>query len=455
MHDVRINRSAIQSLGNSTGRSKKFLWDREVPGFGVYKTASGLPTFVYQYRSPLNKATVRRDTLGVLGELTVEQARDLARDRAHQRRSGIDPILARREAAKQSAQAEELSLATYADDLIRRREVDQKPFSKEIQEIIRRDIVGTMGDVRLDQITYKFAEDAANKLAERSISAKRWFIVYLKVIVNDAISRDLMPGSPVLKIPTPKSTERDRVLSHAEMQRFVEAARDTADISGVVHELLLRLLRRKEEAAAISWSEIDQISWSWTLPASREKTQTALRITLPPAVVAILQKQQPKAALRTGFIFSRTGGRSSARLANNERILHNAHMDRRVELAAKLAGGKPSKIPHFTIHDLRTTAATVMGDVLNIEPHVIEALLNHKLGNKIQRKYQRSTFRTQMDAALIKWNDYLDGLLAQPDAWPGGKDLPPMEKEEINRRHASFTSDWPKRTRKGTDGGDD
>ena len=39
------------------------------------------------------------------------------------------------------------------------------------------------------------------------------------------------------------------------------------------------------------------------------------------------------------------------------------------------------KMPEWTLHDLRRTAATGMGD-LGVEPHVIEAALNHVNGSK-------------------------------------------------------------------------
>lgn len=292
MRDVRINRLAIQSLANTTGRTKKFLWDREVPGFGVYKTSAGRATFVYQYRSPLDKKVVHRMTVGWLGELTVEQARDIARGYAHQRRNEIDPALAKKQVKAEVEAARELLLSPYIEEFIERRRVRGEPISVEVQVIYRRDILGELGNVRLDKLTFKDAEKAMDTLAARSPSAARWFITYLKVLLNDAIGRELILKSPVLKIPTPLATERERVLTHIEMQRFAEGCSDIGDARGDVYELLLRLLRRKEEIAAIVWEEIDQQTWVWSLPGDREKTSSSMRIPLPPQVIAILERQQ-------------------------------------------------------------------------------------------------------------------------------------------------------------------
>lgn len=445
MRDVRINQMAIKSLVNSTGGTKKFLWDLEVPGFGVYKTSKGVRVFVYQYRSPADKRVVMRPVIGKGGELTVEQARDIARGWAHQRRTGVDPVLVRREAEKELEAARELLLAPYIERYIERRALKEEPISTDVQIILRTDILGELGDVRLDRITFRDAESAMDRLRARSASAARWFIVYLKVLLNDATNRELMPKSPVHKIPTPQPDERDRVLTHAEMQRFLESCHDFPDVRGDVYTLLLRLVRRKEEVTSLTWEEIDQHTWTWALPADREKTKTSIRLPLPPQAINILKRIQPDPARRSGFVFSLNDGRTAPDMGTNPRKQLDAGMDRRIEFAASRDGGVRMIVPHFTIHDLRTTGATTMGEFVGIEPHVIEVLLNHALGNKIQRKYQRSTFQSAMRDALIKWNDYLDAILAENTAWAGGKELPRMSAKEIKDRHASFTAAWPKR----------
>jgi hypothetical protein len=67
----------------------KFAWDLDVPGFGVRAYPSGRRTFVYQYRS-LDGAQ-GRVPLGTYPTLTVEQARDLAREQALLVRKGENP----------------------------------------------------------------------------------------------------------------------------------------------------------------------------------------------------------------------------------------------------------------------------------------------------------------------------------------------------------------------------
>jgi integrase len=65
-------------------------------------------------------------------------------------------------------------------------------------------------------------------------------------------------------------------------------------------------------------------------------------------------------------------------------------------------------LPHWTLHDLRRTAATRMAD-LGVQPHVIEAVLNHVSGHKsgVAGIYNRSTYEREKRQALELWADYV------------------------------------------------
>ena len=62
-------------------------------------------------------------------------------------------------------------------------------------------------------------------------------------------------------------------------------------------------------------------------------------------------------------------------------------------------------------HDLRRTVATRMAD-LGIEPHVIEAILNHVSGTKagVAGVYNRSLYAAEKRAALLVWADHVQAV---------------------------------------------
>ena len=68
-----------------------------------------------------------------------------------------------------------------------------------------------------------------------------------------------------------------------------------------------------------------------------------------------------------------------------------------------------SKVPHFTVHDLRRTARTNLAR-LGVPPHVAEAAINHK-PPKIQQVYDHYDYFDERAEALQRWADYLVGLM--------------------------------------------
>jgi hypothetical protein len=72
------------------------------------------------------------------------------------------------------------------------------------------------------------------------------------------------------------------------------------------------------------------------------------------------------------------------------------------------------------LHDLRRTFATNLA-ALNVPPHVIERLLNHKFGSiqnqtdsivsAVAEIYNRHLYLDEMRAAIERWEERLDTLI--------------------------------------------
>jgi integrase len=72
------------------------------------------------------------------------------------------------------------------------------------------------------------------------------------------------------------------------------------------------------------------------------------------------------------------------------------------------------KIKDWTLHDLRRTAATQMAE-LGVQPHIIEAVLNHISGHKggVAGVYNRATYLPEKRGALDTWAHHLKTIVAQ------------------------------------------
>jgi integrase len=441
---IHITMNAVRSLRISPPNEKHFIWDDEVRGFGVYRNSGGNVIFVYQYRMPHQPA--RRMKIGEFGELTPTQARDIARDLAYERRQSVDPAENRLKAAREAEAARSLTLGVYVENYIQRRNTEERPLSAQHERILRYDVAGLMPDVRIDRMTTTEIDGFLKKLQERSKSARLFGLLYLKVILNDAKSRSFILRSPADAYELPKRVERERVLRPDEVQRIVEAARDMNDNHGKVVEVLLRTFRRKEEVAAMTWEEINQDGWIWTIPASRMKNKQTYVMELPSQVISMFQLQQPDRRKRTGWMFTFYGDKP-IKLSTQSKNTLDAHIHRRMELAVA-KGAPPRPMEHWTFHDLRTTAATLCGyEPLSIREEIIELCLGHATPKNRKSKYQRGEMLALTQSAFQSWNDYLDELMQRPDAWPGGRYLERIPIGEIKPRRLKLHQDWPKKPR--------
>src|SRR5258708_1940555 len=83
-----------------------FVWDSEVSGFGVKITPPGRKMFLLVYRFPRGRAgRVRRFTIGRYGDITVDQAREVAKAKRGDIARGVDPM-ATLESERQLAEAD-------------------------------------------------------------------------------------------------------------------------------------------------------------------------------------------------------------------------------------------------------------------------------------------------------------------------------------------------------------
>jgi integrase len=69
-------------------------------------------------------------------------------------------------------------------------------------------------------------------------------------------------------------------------------------------------------------------------------------------------------------------------------------------------------ITDWHLHDLRRSAATYMAE-LKVQPHIIEAVLNHVSGHKagVAGVYNRAKYSDEMRTALQRWGDHVDGIV--------------------------------------------
>jgi integrase len=74
-------------------------------------------------------------------------------------------------------------------------------------------------------------------------------------------------------------------------------------------------------------------------------------------------------------------------------------------------------LARWRLHDLRRTVATRLAE-LGVQPHVIEAVLNHVLGHKagVASIYNRALYAAEKWQALDLWSEHVRSLIEGPEA---------------------------------------
>jgi hypothetical protein len=127
------------------------------------------------------------------------------------------------------------------------------------------------------------------------------------------------------------------------------------------------------------WADIDG-SW-WTIP--KAKNGRSHRVFLSRQAMRILEGLDPE----TDYVFPARRG--------NARHLETPYKAR--DRIAAAAG-----VEHWTIHDLRRTAATMMASI-GVSPFVIEKILGHADRRGITAIYDRSSYDAEKRDAMIRW----------------------------------------------------
>jgi integrase len=221
---------------------------------------------------------------------------------------------------------------------------------------------------------------------------------------------------------TGSTTERDRVLTDAELVEIWHAASSTSLTYGAIVRFLLVSGQRKTEVAEMSWPEISADLATWTIPGARTKNgaphivplskpaRAILRATLPDddgEAERVLKDRRAKATL----VFPGILGTPFAGWSKAKQALDAAVMKVRTE-RAEAEGAEAAPLEAWRLHDARRTLATGL-QRLGVRLEVTEAVLNHLSGSRagIVGVYQRHDWLDERRAALTAWGEHVTALV--------------------------------------------
>jgi integrase len=406
---MRFTKPAIAALAMPSGKTDVIWWDDALPGFGHRIRAGGKRTWVVQYRIGTRQ---HRMTLGSAAAMDLDQARAEAKRALSQVGLAISPQTEKVKAKTALAVTLGALVAQYLDHQERRvAEGTLRPRSiEETRRFLER---GWKPLHALPATAIGRADVAArlNVLAKENgpVSADRARAA-LSALCTWAMRDGLLDANPVSATNRPAGPRsRDRVLSDAELVEVWKACRD--DDHGRIVRLLVLTGQRREEVGAMTLDELDLGKALWSIPGARTKNHRPHEVPLSDAALSILGQVHRRADRE--MLFGQGEGAFSGWSNCKERL--DARILAARKAAAEKAGADPARaktIAPWRLHDLRRTAATRMSDI-GIDPHVVEAVLNHVSGAKagVAGTYNRSAYAKEKREALNRWAEHVTALV--------------------------------------------
>jgi integrase len=369
---LAVGKVTISSIAKLQG----WLWDAHVSGFGARRQTNGLFYYV-RYRH--NGTQVVR-SIGRHGPWTPDTARAKARQLLGVVAGGTDPFA-------QSLSGE--GFATAVDRYLERKRRSLRFGSFRDTERYLRQQASPLHSLRLSQIDRrKVAALLGDVEASSGPVARNRARSALSAFFTWAIAEGLLDANPVTG--TAKANEgasRERVLTRDEIVALWRGLGD--DPFSDIVRLLLLLGQRRDEIGELQWTEVDLVLKQITLPPSRTKNGREHTLPLSGQALAILDRQPRRNS--SEFLFGERG-------FNNWSFAKSV-LDKRLGLAP------------WRLHDLRRTCATQLGE-LGVQPHIIEAVLNHVSGHKagVAGIYNRARYEADMREALQRWADHVERI---------------------------------------------
>jgi integrase len=345
--------------------------DTEIRGFSARRWDTGAITYSLRYRT--RNGDRKRLQIGTHGNITPDEARTIAKQRAGEVASGHDPATELKIAAAVAGKTVAVVWDEYAKrELVKKRSAKDQMSSfdrlvrprigdRSIYELRRRDMT---------KLTDAIADNNGRVMSDRMLAYLGKCFRWQQIRDDDFIS----PIVAGMARTTEKELARDRVLTDAEI-RAIWKATGHGTFGALIRFLLLTAARRSE-AADMTWSEIDEATW--VLPAARNKVKNELVRPLSKAALALLTALPRNG----GYVFMIRGKPITGFSVRKKQL------------------DRESGVISWTIHDLRRTARSLMSRAGVPTDHA-EMCLGHVLTG-VRGVYDRHAYFAEKAAAFEK-----------------------------------------------------
>lgn len=379
---------------------EKHYWVKDLCSDGLFLEVSPAGGKTWQYRYSIN-GKQERVKLGKYPRVSLNQARI---DRATYEENFVAKGITKAQVklAKEQEQALNITFREFSKKYADRYIVEKIKNEKTMLAYLDNDILPFIGDYPIQQVSIAHVEKLVMRKLNQGFPASAHQIRQLvKRIFDYALDIEYVAKTPVKKsllemqlVGKPKQRDLtfDEITSFYTFLFQQNSARATK--LGLL--LALLVLIRKSELTQAKWSHIDFENGVWTIPnpkgdGDKLRTVRPFEVYISSQVKAILLELKQLAGNSEYILPGRTPDKPISRTVFNMAINTNL----------KKMGG----LNHFSVHDLRRTAATRLND-LGYNSDIIEKCLNHKMSG-IREVYNKATYETQRREMMQEWSNII------------------------------------------------
>jgi integrase len=389
---MKFTAQSAEILQLASGETDRIWFDDAIPGFGLRARGTGARSWIFQYK--LGSKT-RRLVIGQTSAIKLGRAREIASEHHARVKLGRDPAGEKRILVERASH----TFGALAKKYLDQQRTELRPGSyREIARHLEQH-AAPLHPLSLDFIDRRIIADRLGSIEKNSgaVTTNRARAT-MSAMFSWGMREGLVFANPVANTNKRAEHPRDRVLKPYEL-RLVWQALNGGQYATII-KLLMLTAQRVNEIAGLRWSEIDSGYCLISLPAERTKNARPHEIPISPAARTLLQ-EQPKIDGRD-LIFGKPGGGPFSGLSRCKERL-----DARI---TELNKGRP--LAPWVHHDLRRSAATDMANI-GVQPHIIEAVLNHISGHKggIAGIYNLATYSAEKKQALGRWDEHLCAIV--------------------------------------------
>ncbi len=406
----------------------------------VRRTKNGTPSVLFRWRFRHN-GKLCDFTAGTWPGDSLKDIRDAHDWAQDQHKQGLNPTASRALAKTTATQTQAELVRVYEEETVRalalkwqalelkkREGKGRKDDGVEVIRSFERDVFPTLGTLPLTAIPKSTWAGLFDGIKERAPRMAGRLFADLSQFLEWCVRRDYIEVSPLHKLKksdiAPAYQGRDRVLwvnksdqpeaELWELQSKLPSAR-LHRTTELALWIMLSTAARVGEVSRAKWEQVNLQKRTWVIPPENAKNGAEHRVHLSDFALNLFKE-----------LHSLTGTTTWCYPADNKRDADgNPTMHVCIKSIAKQVKDRQRTTPmknrskatatlllsggDWTPHDLRRTAATIMGD-RGVSVEIIERALNH-VPDKLTRTYQKSDRWPELQDSWNRLGDHLQWVL--------------------------------------------